>query len=189
VVSTFEMPTAIDDAGMTALTFEGTLTNAEIPADFGSRVSAPETGIVSAGTPNVEVTWSAPGGYWQFYDDGEWNGAQMDQYEVDNPFDIGFTSDEGWGVTVESFVFDDYANYESGNCFEWTLYTESAEGSVIATGVETTTDGQDLTVFTGMSAPHSGTVVLRIVEHSSNVSSSVADQAIDSIVFSQTAVE
>jgi len=110
----------------------------------------------------------------------------MDQYEVNNPFDILFSSDEGWSVTVESFVFDDYANYESGNCFIWTLYEESAEGLVIRSGIETTTNGQNLTVFTGMTTPYSGNVLLRIVEHPSNVSNSVADQAIDSIVFSQT---
>jgi hypothetical protein len=118
--------------------------------------------------------------------DDEWSAAQMDQYGVDNPFDISFSSDEGWDVTVESFVFDDYASYKSGNCFEWTLYEESVDGPIIGSGVETTTDGQNLTVFTGMTTPHSGTVVLRIVEHDSNVSDSTVDQAIDSIVFRQT---
>jgi len=186
VVSTFDMPMSIADSDMTALTFEGMVTNSDIPSNFGSNVSTPEPGIVSAGTPNVEVTWSAQNGAWQFYDDGEWSAAQMDQYEVNNPFDILFSSDEGWSVTVESFVFDDYANNESGNCFIWTLYEDSAEGLVIKSGVETTINGQNLTVFTGMTTPHSGTVLLRIVEHPSNVSSSVADQAIDSIVFSQT---
>lgn len=185
VVSAFEMPTSLSDEYMTALTFEGLTTNSEIPEEYGSKVSTPEPGIVSAGTPNIEVTWLASGGYWQFYNDGEWSAAQMDQYGVDNPFDIVFTSDEGWGVVVESFVFDDYATYETGNQFVWTLYEESADGTVIATGVGTTSDGQNLTVFTGMTEAHSGTVLLRIVEHSSDVSPSVTDQAIDSIVFSQ----
>ena len=134
------MPTRVDDAGMTALTFEGGLSNAVIPTDFGSNASAPETGIISAGTPNIALTWSAPVGEWQFYYDDEWGAAQMDQYGVGNPFDISFSSDAGWDVTVESFVFDDYAAYKSGNCFEWTLYEESVDGPIIGSGVVTSTD-------------------------------------------------
>ena len=169
----------------TILTFEGFASNVDIPDTFGDNIAAAETGIsVSNGTtPNIDLTWA---GSWRFYNDATWSAAYLAGYNVGNKYDLQFTPDTGFGVLVDSFVFDDYANYAVGNKFNWFLYEDSDAGAVIASGTETTADGDKLTVNTGMATAYFGTVLLRIEEHSDNVGGSY-DQALDSISFSQVA--
>ena len=176
-------------ADATTLTFEGKGTNGNIPNTFGDNIAAAETGISVANgtTPNVDLTWSAAGGTWQFYNDAEWTGAaQLDGYDVGDTFDILFTPDSGYSVQVDSFVFDDYAGYATGNKFNWSLSEDNAAGAVIASGTGTTANGQDLTVNTGMATGYGGPVLLRVTEHPDNVSNNGSDQALDSISFTQS---
>jgi hypothetical protein len=174
-------------ANATVLTFEGLGTGA-IPSGFGDNIAAAETGIsVSNGTTeNIDLTWT---GQWSIYNDSEWTAAYLQNYDVGQQYDLQFTPDTGFGVVVDSFVFDDYSNYGNPtNKFNWFLYEDSAAGAVIGSGTETTADGEKLTVNTGMATAYAGTVLLRIEEHSDNVGGNY-DQAIDSISFTQTVPE
>ncbi len=178
----------LSPANATVLTFEGTGTNINIPNTFGDNIAAAETGIsvVNGTTPNIDLTWSSSGGTWQFYNDAEWTGAaQLDNFQTGNQFDLTFTPDAGFGVNVDSFVFDDYAGFAAGNTFDWTLFQNDAAGPVIASGSEVTANGQNLAVATGMGAPFAGPVLLRIED--TTPGGSGADQAVDSISFTQAA--
>ena len=178
-------------ADATILTFVGKGTNGNIPNTFGDNVAVAQTGISVANgtTPNVDLTWSAAGGTWQFYNDAEWTGAaQLDSYNVGDTFDILFAPDSGYSVQVDSFVFDDYAGYATGNKFNWSLFEDNAAGAVIGSGTGTTANGQDLTVNTGMATGYGGPVLLRVTEHPDNVSGSGSDQALDSISFTQSGI-
>ena len=174
-------------ANATVLTFEGFASNVDIPNSFGDNIAAAETGIsVSNGTtPNIDLTWA---GVWRFYNDAEWSAGYLAGYNVGALHDLQFTPDAGFGVLVDSFVFDDYVNYANPtNKFNWFLYEDSDAGALIASGTETTADGDNLTVNTGMATAYAGTVLLRIEEHSDNVGGSF-DQALDDISFTQQAV-
>ncbi len=178
-------------ANATILMFDGLSSNNAPILTFGDNISVAETGIsVSNGaTPNIDLTWSTTGGgEWQFYNDGEWSGAQVDGFGVGRTFDLQFTPDAGFGVLVDSFVFDDYVSFATGNKFNWSLFQDSSTGTFIASGTGTTTDGQNLTVNTGMATAYAGTVLLRIEEHPDNVSAAGNDQAIDDISFTQQAI-
>jgi len=173
-------------ANATVMTFEG-LGTVAIPGGFGDNIAAAETGIsVSNGTtPNIDLTWD---GSWAFYNDATWSAAYLQNYQVGAQHDLQFTPDTGFGVLVDSFVFDDYANYGNPtNQFNWFLYEDSDAGALIGSGTETTADGDNLTVNTGMATAYAGTVLLRIEEHSDDVGGSY-DQALDSISFTQQAV-
>ena len=189
-LATMAMSLFAGTANATVMTFEGLGTNASIPDTFGDNIAAAETGIsVSNGTtPNIDLTWSATGGDWQFYNDSEWQAAQLDAFNVGNTYDLQFTPDTGFGVLVDSFVFDDYAGWQGDNKFNWSLFQDSSAGAVIASGTGTTTDGQNLTVNTGMATAYAGTVLLQIEKHSDNVGSGDSGQAIDSISFTQQVV-
>ena len=177
-------------ANATVLTFEGLGTNASIPDTFGDNIAAAETGIsVSNGTTeNIDLTWSTTGADWQFYNDGEWQAAQLDAFNVGNTYDLQFTPDAGFGTLVDSFVFDDYASWQGGNKFNWSLFQDSAAGTVIASGTGETTDGQNLTVNTGMATAYAGTVLMRIEKHPDNVGGGNSGQALDTISFTQQAI-
>jgi hypothetical protein len=174
-------------ANATVMTFEDLGTSVAIPDTFGDNIAAAETGIsVSNGTtPNIDLTWD---GSWSFYNDATWSAAYLSGYGVGNKHDLQFTPDAGFGVLVDSFVFDDYANYGNPtNKFNWFLYEDSDVGALIASGTETTADGDNLTVNTGMATAYAGTVLLRIEEHSDGVGGTW-DQALDDISFTQQAI-
>jgi hypothetical protein len=175
-------------ANATVLTFDGTGTNVNIASTFGDNIAAAETGIsVSNGTtPSIDLTWAATGGSWQFYNDAEWSAAQLDSFDFGDDFDLLLTPDAGFGVIVDSFVFDDYASFAAGNAFDWTLFENSDAGAVIASGSEVTANGENLTVNTGMATAFAGSVLLRI--ENTTVGGANNDQAIDSISFTQQAI-
>ena len=173
-------------AQATTLTFDGMGKNVAIPSNWGSDVAAANTGIgvANGATPNVGLTWSATGGTWQFYNDAEWKAAQMDSFQQGDTFDLLFTPDAGYAVQVLSFVFDDYANYQSGSAFGWQLFKDNASGAQISGGTGTTTDGQNLLINTGMASAYAGSVLLRLTGLSGNDGQ---DEALDTITFVQTA--
>lgn len=182
-------------AKATVLTFEGTVTNDPIPTNWASNVSADAAGInISNGaTPNVGLEWAIGPGVskeerWDYYNDGEWQGVgQLNDFDTGVGHYITFTPETGFLVIVDSFVFDDYVGWgEPSNDFTWTLYQDSTNGTVIATGNETTTDGENLTVNTGMTSGYAGPVVLEFVN---NVLGATGDdQALDDITFRQEEV-
>ena len=174
-------------AQATTLTFEDMGTNVNIPSNWGSNIAAAQTGISvdNGATPNVGLTWSASsGGTWQFYNDAEWKAAQMDGFKSGVNFDLLFTPAAGYSVQVNSFVFDDYANYQSGSAFGWQLFKDNASGAQISGGTGTTTDGQNLLINTGMASAYAGSVLLRLTGLSGNDGQ---DEALDTITFVQTA--
>ena len=162
------------------ITFDGKGTNVTIPDTFGDDISSNGTGynISNGATPNIDLTWN---GVWDFYNDSEWSAGQLQGYDVGVTHEVVFTPDSGYQVNVDSFVFDDYAGYAQGNKFNWIIL---GDGSELASGTETTSNGQDLTVTTGMGF-YEGIVTLRIEEHSDNDSTEWDDQAIDNLSFTQ----
>jgi len=180
-------------AQATTLTFEGMRTNLSIPSTWGSNIAAAEAGIVDTlglgWTPTVGLTWSASsGGRWEFYNDGEWSAAQMEGFISGAKFDLLFTPAAGYAVQVQSFVFDDYINYQGGSTFTWQLFKDSASGALINSGTNiTTTDGQDLPINTGMASPYAGSVLLRLIGGTDSVNNG-KDAALDSITFTDPAV-
>ena len=178
-------------AQATTLTFEGMRTNLSIPSTWGSNIAAAEAGIVDTlglgWTPTVGLTWSASsGGRWEFYNDGEWSAAQMEGFISGAKFDLLFTPAAGYAVQVQSFVFDDYINYQGGSTFTWQLFKDSASGALINSGTNiSVTDGQDLLINTGMASPYAGPVLLRLIGVTGNDGQ---DESLDTVTFTQAAV-
>lgn len=193
IIAVMVLALAAGSARATILTVEGTGTNITM-TNFGSNVSANGTGfnVSNGATPNVALTWVDSGGgvFWEFYNDGEWSAAQLQGFTSSGSsnHDILFTPDTGYGVIVNSFVFDDYIGWFGGNSFTWTLFQDDASGTVIATGTETTSDGQDLPVSTGMATAYTGPVLLRITAEPDPDTATDDDQALDDINFNQVAV-
>jgi hypothetical protein len=182
-------------SGSTTLTFQGTGTNVPIPSAFGSFNAEAVTGTTATGdgTPWVELAWSVKnaGGTaaWEFYNDLEWNGtAQLNDFTSADGFDILLTPASGFRISVDSFVFDDYAGFNPiGSAFTWTLYRDNENGVVIGTGIEVLDDGEDFLVITGMNQDYGGPVLLRI--SAANNPAGVFDgfdSAITNLVFSMS---
>ncbi len=182
-------------AGMTVqatvINFTGEETNALIPTNYASNVASADTAweITNGATPNVALNWTFEPGTtlqrWDFYNDGEWAGvAQMNDFEQGTKYMIEFTPEVGYGVIMDSFVFDDYVGWgEETNDFSWALYEDSTNGTVIVSGSGITTDGQNLLVETGMAEVYAGTVVFAI--YNNLIGFTGDDQAIDDVTFRQ----
>jgi glycerophosphoryl diester phosphodiesterase len=157
-------------AGSSNLTFRGNGTNVPIPAHWGSfnAVGSAGAAVSGDGTPWVELTWSvknnAGDAHWEFYEDAEWNGAaQLDDFTNAQAFDVVLTPASGFGVKLDSFVFDDYAGFDPiGSAFTWTLFRDNENGSVINSATRVLSDGQDLLINTGMMSAYAGPLLLRI---------------------------
>ena len=181
-------------AQATVINFSGTTTNTNIPANYASNVSADGTAwsVSNGATPNIALSWSYETGTaqqrWEFYNDAEWSGvAQMNDTLEGTKYWISFTPDSGYGVILDSFVFDDYAGEEGGSDFSWNLYQDSTNGTVISSGNIITTDGQNLTVNTGMNLAYEGTIVLELFNNETNEQYGYSE-ALDDIAFRQIAI-
>lgn len=179
-------------AHATVLDFTGVATNEPINASYGDRVIT---------TPNVVTDFSPLGDNgWQGYDEAtetydgrDWFGvAQLDGDGT--AYDITFTPDPGFGVRVNSFEFDDYANYPdppAGHTFDWLVFAGSPS-NVLASGSETvpsdstpdTSGADNYLVLTGMTDFHPGPVTLRIMPTGGDA----FDRAIDDVSFDQAEV-
>jgi len=181
-------------ARATVLTFDGLGTNTPIPAGYGSHVSAAGPALLKGNnfTPNVAVAFVPNGANgFQTYNDAEWRAAQLDGTPPEGSFDVVFTPDAGYGVRVNSFQFDDYANFAEGHTFDWSLL--DADGNQLAGQSEVTVDpdltddptgADNLLINTGLTAFHPGPVTLRITPTAGDP----FDRAIDNINFDQAAV-
>lgn len=179
------------------LTFDGNGSNVEITGGWGSNIAADGTGfnVSNGSTPNVALDWTVGAGgtkeeRWDFYTDGEWAGVgQLNDFETGIGHYLTLTADTGYGVILDSFVFDDYAGYgnAAGNDFSWALYEDDTAGSVIASGSTTTANGQNLTINTGMATSY-GTVVLELVQNGIPANNWGDDQALDDISFTQEVI-
>jgi hypothetical protein len=181
-------------ASASVLTFDGLGTNTSIPAGYGSRVAADGPAVEEGNgfTPNVIVTFSPNGddGF-QTYNDSEWRAAQLDGAPAaSGAFDITFTPDPGYAVRVNSFEFDDYANYAAGHTFDWELRAgstvlRSATGvNVPADTTEDPTGADNLLINIGMASPFEGPLTLRIIPTAGDA----YDRAIDDVNFDQVLV-
>jgi hypothetical protein len=180
-------------AQATVLTFEGLGTNTPIPDGYGDAVSAEGPAILRGNgfTPNVSIDFVPNGGDgFQTYNDPDWQAAQLDGSPGAGYFDVVFTPDDGYGVIVNSFEFDDYAEYAQGHTFDWVLIGNDkllagATGVVVAPDVTTDPTGADnLVVNTGMTAPFAGPLTLRITPTSGDA----FDRAIDDVNFDQRVI-
>jgi hypothetical protein len=181
-----------------------------MPQAYGDRVSSitQTAGLATytyqqgnGWTPNVEVGYGfsftgsptasdlALNGA-RYWNDNEWQGVFFTRGVGTSTvfYDVTFTPDSGFGVLVNSFQIDDYANFRSGHTVRWTVFRDFiGSPNILATGTsvvgaDTTVGNSDnLTVLTGLSAAHFGTVILRF-EH---VAGSGNDLAIDNINFDQ----
>lgn len=144
-------------------------------------------GFSFTGSPTAsDVALNGP----RFWNDSEWQGVFYTRGVGTSTvfYDVTFTPDAGVGVLVNSFQIDDYASFRSGHTVGWTVYRNSvAPGNVLASGISTvaadTTSGNadSLTVLTGLSTAHFGTVILRF-DHQAG---SGNDLAFDNINFDQ----
>ena len=175
------------------LTFDGLGTNTNIPDGYGSRVAAAGPAVEAGNgfTPNVVVAFSPNGGDgFQTYNDSEWRAAQLDGTPAGGAFEITFTPDPGYAVRVNSFEFDDYANYAAGHAFNWELRSGATllrSGSGVNVPADTTEDptGSDnLLISIGMASPFEGPVTLRIMPTAGDA----FDRAIDDVNFDQVAI-
>ena len=178
-------------AQATVITFTGEETNAQIPTNYASNVAVADTAweITNGATPNVALNWTAEEGTslqrWDFYNDSEWPGvAQLNDFNQGTKYMIEFAPEEGYAVILDSFVFDDYVNWgDPTNHFSWSIYEDSTNGTVIASGSAIVDDGENLLVNTGMSGSYAGTIVFAIWN---NIIGDTGDvQAIDDITFRQ----
>jgi len=182
-------------AEATIVNFSDVTTNDQVPSNYASNVSADGTAwsVSNGATPNVALAWSAEAGTaeqrWDFYNDTEWPGvAQMNDTREGTKYWITFTPDSGYGVILDSFVFDDYASWEGGSDFSWKLRQDSTNGTVIVSGNITTTDGQNLAVNTGMSSVYAGTIVFEIFNNDTTSGEQGSGEALDDITFRQEAI-
>ena len=187
------MLSAAHATSASVLTFDGLGTNTPIPDGYGSRIVSTGPAIEAGNgfTPNVVLTFSPNGGDgFQTYNDSEWRAAQLDGTPAGGAFEITFTPDPGYAVRVNSFEFDDYANYAAGHSFNWELRA----GSTVlrsATGVnvpaDTSEDGtgaDNLLINIGMASPFEGPVTIRIIPTAGDP----YDRAIDDVNFDQVLV-
>jgi glycerophosphoryl diester phosphodiesterase len=182
-------------SGTSTLHFQAMGSNVAVPENFGGWNSMAVTGtsVTGDGTPWVEVEWSVknPSGTaaWEFYNDAEWDGAaQLNDFTNADGFDILIAPAGDFAVTVDSFVFDDYAGFDLiGSAFTWALYKDDENGAVIGGGTEVLGDGEDLFVSTGMNQAYAGPVLLRI-SAANNPAGAFGgfDSAITDLVFSMS---
>jgi hypothetical protein len=187
---------AVPLAHATVLTFDGLGTNTPIPAFYGSYVTEAGQGLERGNgfTPNVVVDFVPNGDNgFQTYNDPDWAAAQLDGIPSTGSFDIVFTPEEGFGVLVNSFEFDDYAEWPTpptGHTFDWSLIGNNttlagATGVVVPSDMTYDPTGADnLVINTGMNAPFFGPVTLRIVPTAGDP----YDRAIDDVNFDQAVV-
>ena len=180
-------------AQATVLTFQGLGTNTMIPEGYGDAVSAAGPAVLMGNgfTPNVSVDFLPNGGDgFQTYNDPDWQAAQLDGSPPEGYFDVVFTPDDGYAVIVNSFEFDDYAEFAEGHTFDWSLIGNGkqlagATGVVVDPDMTTDPTGADnMVVNTGMTAPFAGALTLRITPTSGDP----FDRAIDDINFDQRVV-
>ena len=200
VIALFGIVCAAPVAQATVLQFDGLGTNVSLQdstkgalvANYGDHVAGPGTGIAQGNgyTPNIGVAFQPDGGNtgggsgsggdgWQAYNDSEWSVAQLDGIPANNNFDVVFTPDAGFGVQINSFVFDDYGGYAAGHTFDWQILVG---GSPITggSGVVVNAD-QNLLVNTGLTSAIDGPVTLRITP----TAGAIDDRGIDSVNFDQ----
>lgn len=189
-------PLLAASSGTSTLDFKGKGTNGAIPTSFGGWNAQAVTGTTATGdgTPWVELAWSVknPSGTaaWEFYNDTEWNGAaQLNDFTSADGFDILLTPASGFRVTVDSFVFDDYAGFDPiGSAFTWKLFENNEEGTIIGTGIEVLDDGEDFLVSTGMNQAYAGPVLLRILAANNPAGAFDGfDSAVTNLVFTMSA--
>jgi hypothetical protein len=98
-------------------------------------------------TPNIKVAWTPPTN-WQTYTGWSLEDvAQIDGSSTDNPLDLIFTPDAGYGVLINSFDLDEWAG--GGGCVvEWEVFDDTG---TLASGTWTGNDaGFRSTVNTGL---------------------------------------
>jgi glycerophosphoryl diester phosphodiesterase len=156
--------------GSSTLNFSGKATE-PMPSSFGSWNAEAVDGstVTGDGTPWIELTWSVkdpePSSQWMLYrGDREWDGvAWLKNFANAGGFDVLFTPAKGFGVRVDSFVFDDYAGRDAvGSALTWTLYQDGERGAVVGSGTHVLTDGQNLLVSTAIESAYDGPLLLRI---------------------------
>jgi glycerophosphoryl diester phosphodiesterase len=177
------------NATATRITFGGVATNAVIPAEYGSRLSAPSVAAVEGNgwTPHIALQWAGSGGTkWDFYNDAEWAGvAQTDtpgSITLPREWRITFSPDNGFGVKVTRFVIDDYANYAAGHSITWELRTPT--NVILFSGNVSVAANANLPVTTGMTAAvsHPLTLVIRQTAGAGD------DLAIDDLEFEEALI-
>lgn len=85
--------------------------NAAILQSFGDAVAVSSDGITvdGFGTPNLNLTWQATGGRWDFYVDSVWSGGQLDSSNVGDVHELVITPNHPSAAgVIKSFNFHPY---------------------------------------------------------------------------------
>jgi hypothetical protein len=168
-------------------------TNIAISDDYGDNISASSDGItiVGFGTPNIGLSWPAPGGNWHYYLDGVWAAVQLDDSYEGDVHSIVFTpNNPGARVVVKSFNFHPYYVSDERFTYDVTLL----DGAMVLDGPTTVTFASDGTkehpVVLDFTAAPGQTVELRLERVASELGEFEIEGdgyniAIDDIVFAQ----
>lgn len=176
----------------TILSFEGNGTNGNIPNTFADNV--PDVGGVTGvtvtngqGTPNIDLTWAATGGAWQFYntwDDGDHAAAQLDNSTAGKTYSLTFTPSGLFGIEITSLKLDVWNSDNTSYGIDWSV--QRASDNVVmksgGTGVQTT----DQLVNVDFVATDNQAYKLVLTRNGGAAGGSSI--AVDDLTFSQTAV-
>ena len=194
---------AVSSARATILNFDlnNTFVSGDpIPQAYGDFVSgggpdgvADSYDVSNGTTPNISLSYAAlhdsgqstPTGF-RYWNDAEWpEVAYLFTHPADDVpslrlFELTFTPDAGYGVLINSFLLDDYASYMVGipHTVDWSV---RAGLTVLLSGTASVPSAGATSVTTGMSAPHFGTLTLRL-HHSAG---DREDLALDNVSFNQ----
>jgi hypothetical protein len=178
----------------TIIDFDGVGTNIVVPEDFGDNAvdsSVPGVSVVDFGTPNIGLSWPAPGGAWHFYLDGVWQAGQLDDSYVGDTHSVIFTpNNPGARVVVKSFNFHPY--YDSTERFAYSV--SLLAGATVVSGPTTVTFKSDATKDHTVDINHTGALGQELELRLERVASTLeADEiegdgyniAVDDITFAQ----
>ncbi|MBN1853989.1 MAG: PEP-CTERM sorting domain-containing protein [Pirellulales bacterium] len=151
----------------TTITFNGAASgsNADIPANYGSRITGDSTGFVTTdgtgATGNVQLTWS-PSDYWDYHTGAFWESlgtpvfvAQIDNANTaeDRTGTIRFTMDHGRTLVLNSLDIG-HASDQTEDPYSWTIRVQRISDGAIVFNTTTAalgpTDTEHVTInFTG----------------------------------------
>lgn len=102
--------------------------NAAIVQTFGDSVAASSDGITVSGfgTPNIDLTWQATGGRWDYYVDSVWSAGQLDNSDVGDVHELVLApNNPAVSVVVKSFNFHPYYVSNERYAYNVTIVTNS----------------------------------------------------------------
>jgi hypothetical protein len=166
--------------------------NATILQTFGDNAAASTDGITVSGfgTPNINLTWQATGGRWDYYGDSVWTAGQLDSSQIGDLHELVFSpNNPAAAAVINSFNFHPYYVSNERFAYDVTVLTNS----VVASGpakVNFLSEGFKVPVSINYTGVIGQTLTLRLTRVASSpaegeIEGSGADIAVDDIAFAQ----